>query len=129
MARTIFVLDFGIVRRALVDILDHQHDRRPGRNLLAGLFVRENARHDFDGVRFLPLRRKARLPRPPAVELALDVVNGERNPRRATVDHAADPRPMAFAEAGKPEEMTESIERHGVLRLRGLVARAFVAVK
>jgi len=110
VARTILVLDFRIVLRALVDVLDHQHDRRPGRDLSAGFFVGEDARHDLDRVRLLPLRRKARLPWPPAVELALDILNTERNPGRTAIYHAADRRSMAFAEAGEPEEMTESIE-------------------
>ena len=44
------------------------------------------------------------------VELTLDVLNTERNPGRAPVNHAADRRPVAFAEAGEPEEVAESIE-------------------
>jgi len=40
---------------------------------------------------------------PPAVELALDIRNVERNARRAAVHDAADGGPVALAEAGEPE--------------------------
>jgi hypothetical protein len=33
--------------------------------------------------------------------------------RRAAIDDAADRRPMAFAEGGHPEGMSERIEGHG----------------
>jgi hypothetical protein len=58
----------------------------------------------------LPLRGEARLPGPPAIELALDVFFLEPNSRRTAVDHAADSGPVTFAEAGEPEKVTESIE-------------------
>jgi hypothetical protein len=58
----------------------------------------------------LPLRGEPRLSGPPAIELALDVFFLERNSRRTAIDHAADSSPVAFAEAGEPEKMTESIE-------------------
>jgi hypothetical protein len=47
---------------------------------------------------------------PALVEKGLDVRLGERNARWTTVDHAADRRPVAFAEGRNPEEMTEGIE-------------------
>jgi hypothetical protein len=43
------------------------------------------------------------------VEVALDLLGGQRDPRRAAVDHAADRRPVAFAEGGDAEEMAEGI--------------------
>src|SRR6185437_11720122 len=107
---TILVLDVGVVPRALVDIFDHQHDRRTGRHLLTGLFVGKHPRHDFYRVRLLPLCRKTGLAGAPPVEFALNVLNAKWNPRRTTIDHAADCRPVAFAKARKPEQMTESIE-------------------
>ena len=93
-----------------VDILDYQHDGRAGRHLAPGPFVREYTRHDFDRVGFLTLGGKTRLSGPPAIELALDVLRHQRDPRWTTVDDAADRRPMAFAEAGEPEEVAERIE-------------------
>ncbi len=68
------------------------------------------------------LRSLAR--RPALVEVDLDVLDGQRNARRAAVDHAADRRPVAFAEAGETEQMAEGVERHG-----SSVPRACAAVK
>jgi hypothetical protein len=113
VAGAVFVLDVGIILRALVDILDHQHDRRAGSDLLAAGLVGKHARHDLNRVRLLALGGEARLARPALVEILLDVGDLERDARRAAVDHAADRRPVAFAEAGETEEVTEGIERHG----------------
>ena len=49
------------------------------------------------------------------VEILLDVLRLQRNPRRAAVDDAADRWPMALAKGGDPEKLTEGIERHGLL--------------
>ena len=73
MARTIDVLDRGIVLGALIDILDQQADRRAGRDLLAGRLIGEHAGEDFDRVRLLPLGGEAGLAGPPLVEIGLDV--------------------------------------------------------
>src|SRR3546814_1058077 len=54
--------DLRIILRALVDILNHQADRRAGGPAL------EHARKDADPVRLLPLRGVARLARPPLVQ-------------------------------------------------------------
>ena len=124
VAGAVFVLDLGIVLGALIDVLDHQHDRRAGGHLLAGRFVGEHAGHDLHRVRLLALGGEARLAWTALVEIGLDVGHLERNARRAAVDHAADRRPVAFAEAGEAEEMAEGVERHG-----GFVPRASAAVK
>src|SRR5262249_21838766 len=112
MAWPVFILDVGIIPGTLIVVFDQKHDRRAGRNLHARFFIDENTRHDFHRVRFLALGREAGLPGPPAVQFALDVFPGERNARRTAIHHAANYRPMAFAKARKPEEMTESVERH-----------------
>jgi hypothetical protein len=54
---------------------------------------------------------------------------GQRNARRATVDHAADRRPVAFAEGGHAKQMAEGIERHGSSGCGRVVARASCVVK
>ena len=110
MAGAIDILDGGIILGALIDIIDQQRDRHAGRHLTASRLVGKHAREDFDGVRLLPLGGKARLPRPPLVQVGLDVGRAERNARWTTVDHAADRRPMAFAKGRDPEEMAEGIE-------------------
>ena len=110
VAGAIFVLDVGVVLGALIDIVDQERDRRAGGHLLAGRFVHEHAGEDFDRVRLLALRGEARLAGPAAIEIGLNVGLAQRNARRAAVDHAADGRPVAFAEGGDPEQMPERIE-------------------
>jgi hypothetical protein len=65
--------DVAVVARALIDILDHQLDRRAGRYALKG------PGQDLDLIRLLPLRRVARLARPALVEPLLDVGFAERD--------------------------------------------------
>src|SRR5262249_9788375 len=61
MSGPILILDVGIVPAALIDIVDHERNRRAGRHLLARRFVDDDAGEDFHRVRFLPLGREARL--------------------------------------------------------------------
>ena len=131
VAGPILVPDVGIILRALVDIVDHQPDRRAGRHLRAGRLVDEHAGEDPDLVGLLPLRGEARLARPPLVEIGLDVGLGQRDARRAAVDHAADRRPVALAKGRDAEQMAEGIERHRVFGpvLPGVVAPVPAAVK
>jgi len=112
--RPVLVLDVGIVLGALVDVVDHERDGRPGRDLFAGRFIDEHAGEDFHLVRLAPLRGETRLARPPLVEVGLDVGLGQRDAGRAAVDHAPDRDAVAFAEGRDPEKMAEGIERHGV---------------
>ena len=129
VAGPVLVLDVGIVLGALVDIVDHQRDRRAGRHLPAARVVREHAGEDFHRVGLAPLRGEARLARPPLVEIGLDVGLGQRDARRAAVDHAADRRPVAFAQGRDAEKMAEGVERHGILPVARVVARASAGVK
>ena len=110
VARPIDVLDGGIVLGALIDVVDQQRDRRAGGDLTAGRLVGEHAGQDFDRVRLLPLGGEARLAGPPLVQIGLDIGLAERDARWTAVDHAADRRPVAFAEGRDPEEMAEGIE-------------------
>ena len=75
--------------------------------------VREDSGQDPDLVRLLPLRGEARLPRPPPVELGLDVRRLQRDERRAAVDHASQRRPVALAEGGDAEQVAEGVVGHG----------------
>ena len=107
MAGAVLVADVGIVLGALVDILDHQHDRRAGGDGSAGAVILEHARQDLHLVGFLPLGGEARLAGPPLVKEALDIGGCQRNVGRAAIDNAAKRRPMAFAKGGDAEQMTE----------------------
>src|SRR5437016_2989592 len=110
----VLVLDVGIIPRALVDILDDERNRRSRGHLLAGRFVDQDAGEDFHLVRFAALRRETRLARSPLVEIGLDVRLGQRDARWATVEPASDTRHSAVAEGRDPEQVPESVERHGV---------------
>jgi hypothetical protein len=103
VARTIFVLDVGIIFRALIDILYDKRDRRPGRHLRAACRVGEHAGQDFDRIGLLALRGVARLAGTAAVEVGLDIALFERNARRTAVDDAANRRPVTFTEGRDPE--------------------------
>ena len=98
--------DRRVVARALVDVVDLHGDRRAGGQAL------EHAGQDADLVRLLALRGEARLAGAAAVEPGLDVGLGQRDARRAAVDHAADRRPVAFAPGGDAEQMAEAVMRH-----------------
>ena len=91
--------DVAVIPGALIDILDHQLDRRAGRLPL------EHAGQDFYFVRLAALRRVARLAGPPLVEPMLDVGFGERNSRRHAIDDDADRRPMALAPGREAEQV------------------------
>src|SRR5258707_1175370 len=110
----VLVFDLGIILRALVDILDDERNRRSRGHLLAGRFVAKDAGEDFHLVRLVALRRETRLTGPPLVEIRLDVRLGQRDARRATVDHPTGSEAQAFAKRCDPYKVTESVERHRV---------------
>ena len=114
VARAKLVLDVGIVLRALVGVLDQERNRRARRHLRAGLRMRHHAGQDLHRVRLLPLRGEARLAGPAAIEVALDVGLGQRDQRRAAIDHAADRNPVALAEGRDAEQMAEGVVGHAV---------------
>src|SRR5207249_7173307 len=115
VAGTKLVLDLGIVLGALVGVFDQQRDRRSRRHLHTGLGMGHHAGQDFDRIRFLALGGEARLSRTAAVEIVLNVLIGQRDQRRAAVDHAADRDPVALAEGRDPEQMAEGVVGHAWL--------------
>ena len=112
MARAKLVLDLGIVLGALIGVLDQQRNRRSRRHLHAGLGMGHHAGQDLHRVRLLALGGEARLARTAAIEVVLDVLVGQRDQRRAAIDHAADRDPVAFAEGRDPEHVAEGVEGH-----------------
>ncbi len=109
--------DLGIVAAALVDVLDHQRDRRAGGHLAAELFlgalVREHAGEDLHRVRLLPLGDELALAGAALLQPLLDVGLGQRDLGRAAIDHAAQRRPVAFAPGRHAEQVAEGVVRHG----------------
>src|SRR5262245_33126539 len=110
VAGPVFVLAIGVLRRALIDIVDQERNRGARRDLFAAGFVDEHAGEDFHLVRFAPLRGEARLTWPPFVKIGLDIRLGQREARRAAVDHATDRDAVALAEGRDPEQVTEGVE-------------------
>src|SRR5215831_2760282 len=130
MARAVEIADFGIILGALVDVLDHQRDRGPARDLKSGRVVHHHAGENLHLVRLAALGGEARLARAAAVEIVLDVGGLERNFRRTAVDYATDRSTVAFAEGGDPEQVAEGVVGHRVsLSAVGRVTGAkFVAI-
>src|SRR5260221_1555053 len=96
----------AVLLAALVLVPDDETDRRARGPAL------EYAGEDLDAVGFLSLRDVARGPRLPAVELLLNVLLVEPEPRWAAVHHAAVGGPLALPERGHAVEQAESIARH-----------------
>src|SRR5882672_4440966 len=96
------VFEVCVVLRPRVNAPNDQGDRGPGRDAL------EDAREHLDLVGLLPLRRHGALSRPPPVEIALDRLRIERNPRRTAVEDHADGGTMALAERGDREDFAEA---------------------
>ena len=74
--------------------------------------MRHHAGQDFHRVGLLALGGEARLAGTAAIEIVLDVLDGQRQQRRAAVDHAADRNPVALAEGRDPEHVAEGVEGH-----------------
>ena len=108
------IADLGIILGTLVDVLDHERDRRSGRNLKSRRVVRHHAGEYLDLVGLAALRGKARLAGAAAIEIVLNIGGLERNFRRASVDHATDRGAVALAKGGDPEQMAEGIVGHKV---------------
>ena len=106
MARAELLGNRAVILAALIYVLDFQRNRRARRHPL------EHAGEDTHLVRLLPLRGELRLTGTALVEPGLQIRLGERNPRRAAIDDAANGRPVAFAPGGDAEQMPERIMRH-----------------
>jgi len=124
--------DLRIVARALVDVVDDQRDRRAGGDWPPNRSRVRSSSNTPERMRTASgsWRWVTNLPCPGRrfVEPDLDVGLGERNPRRAAVDHAAQRRPMALAPGGDAEQMAEGVVRHWrrfYIPERGLPARIF----
>src|SRR5262249_29901558 len=86
---------------------DQERDRRP-----RGLPLEEAGQH-LDPVRLAALGGQPALPRPAAVEVALDVRRVDGDPRRASVDHHPHRRAVRLAESADAEEGAEDVPHDG----------------
>ena len=106
MTRTKFVLDVAIVFGPLIDVFDQESDR------CAGRLAFKYAGKDFDLIRLISLRRMTTAPGTAAIKVALNICCGQLHTGRATVDNAADCRPVAFAKRRYSENSPKRIARH-----------------
>src|SRR5690606_24413072 len=88
------VLDGRVVLGLLVGVADQEADRATG-----GLAL-EHAGEDFHLVRFLALGGVAAGARLAAIQVALQVVGRQLQPRRAAIDNSHQGRAMALAGGG-----------------------------
>ena len=109
MARPVSLGNVAIVLRSLVGVADQHGDRRTGRHQRLAVILGQHARQDLHEIVFAPLRGEARLAGLAPVQFGLDVGELEPDARRATVDHAAKRRAVAFAPGGDAEEMAEAV--------------------
>ena len=103
MAGTEPVLDFFVVSRAGIDVIDYEANRSAGRTSL------ENTGEDANAIGFLPLARVLRRAGAPRLEVGLDVRFVELESGGAAVHHGADSGTMAFAECRDAERAANRI--------------------
>src|SRR5690606_24120315 len=106
MARPVRLGDFGVILGTVVDVLDHQADRR------AGGLAFERAREDADLVRLLALGGEFAGPGAPCIEERLDMALIQLQPRRAPVHDGAERGPMALAPGRVAEGSAEGVPAH-----------------
>src|SRR5690606_32969878 len=100
------VADLAVVSRTLVDVVDQEPNRRARGAPL------EHPGENLDPVVLAALGGEARAAGLASVEILLKVRGIERQPRRTTVDDAADSRPVALAESGQREAAADGVTRH-----------------
>ena len=91
-----------VILRPRVRISHQQADRRAGRPAL------EHAGQDLHRILLLPRARESRSSRAPPVHILLNRLLRERQPRRASVDHRADRRPVRFPPGRHSEAGSDS---------------------
>ena len=98
-----------VVFTPCVFIADQQRDR------CASRLAFEDAGQDFDPVGFLPLGHVSGRAGFAAIQILLDIVGGQRQAWRATIDDAPDGRAVAFAERRHGKDVTKGIAGHDLL--------------
>src|SRR6185437_4512622 len=100
--------DVAVILAALIGVADQQRDRRAGGPALV------DTGQDLHFVRFVSLRGVTAAAGGAPFQVVAELLRGDLQPGRAAVDHAADRRPVAFAEGGDGKEFAERVAGHGV---------------
>lgn len=106
MGRAEQVLDRRIVLGFLIGVADQEADGR------TGCLALEDPRENLDFIGLLTLRGVAAGARLAPVEVALQVLQVQLQPRRAAVDDSDQRRAVAFAGGGDSEQLAESVAGH-----------------
>jgi len=114
VARAELLADAAVVLAARIRVADQQRDRGAGGQPLV------HAAEDFHRVRLVPLRGVPRGAGRAPREVLHEVFGCDRDARRATVDHAADRRPMGFAEGGDAQQVAKAVHAGAGMPARGI---------
>ena len=104
--RTELPRDVIVIARPGIGVFDQQGDRG------AGAAPFEHARKDLHIVRLAPLRCVPTAPGRPSLQFGLDLAGFDFQPRRATVNDAANGRAVAFTEGRDPKQSSKRVMRH-----------------
>ena len=112
MTWPISVSDFGIVFRPLINILDHEADRRAGGHLTIGAVIFKDTGEDLDLIRLTTLGYETAGPRAALVQELLDPNFVQRQSGGAAVDDTSDCTPMTLAPGCHAKHMSKCVMRH-----------------
>ena len=106
MARTELRGDVAVVLAALVGVADQQRDRGASGQALV------HPGQDFHLVGLTALGGVARAPGGAALQIKGELLRADRQPRGATIDHAANGRTVGFTKGGDGEQLAEGVGAH-----------------
>jgi hypothetical protein len=100
--RAVEILHLFIRLGARIVVANQDGDRRTERLPL------ERSRDDLSGVRLLAWRRESTLARASPIQIALDLLGRDGQPRRAAIHHHTDCSTVALAKAGDTKDSSET---------------------
>ena len=106
MPRAELLGDVAVILAALVRITNQQANRRTRG------FALEDARQNFHCIRLATLRDVARRTRLATIQFGLNIRFANRQPRRTTIHHAANRRPVGFAKRRDGKQGADCVSGH-----------------
>ena len=120
MTRTIHVLQVVVVPAARIGVPHQEADGRPEGDPI------EDATEPFHPIALLAGSPQWCAARASAVQLLLNGLQVQLQPRGTAIDHTTDGRSVALTERGEPEEQAEGVAGHAAKVLGGEGAPAWV---